>query len=82
MPAQQFDVILFRDSIYCVTLAGIRKMLERYSTHLKPSGVFIVRMAWRDKYRNIVGMIASDFEIIEKYAPEKAEEVVIVFVFR
>jgi 23S rRNA U2552 (ribose-2'-O)-methylase RlmE/FtsJ len=80
MPTQQFDVILFRDSIYYyVTSASIKTMLQRYSKHLKQSGVFIVRMANRDKHKSIVDIIASNFEVIEKHAPEKSDDVVLVF---
>jgi 2-polyprenyl-3-methyl-5-hydroxy-6-metoxy-1,4-benzoquinol methylase len=80
MPTQQFDVILFRDSIYYyVTSASIKTMLQRYSKHLKPSGVFIVRMANRDKHKSIVDIIASNFEVIEKHAPEQSDDVVLVF---
>jgi SAM-dependent methyltransferase len=44
VPTGQFDVILFRDSIYYVPHGKIIAMLRRYSKYLKEGGVFIVRM--------------------------------------
>jgi SAM-dependent methyltransferase len=79
VPAQQFDVILFRDSIYYVARPNIRPMLERYSKYLKQSGVFIVRMDGRDKRGNIVDIIEGNFDILEKHMHEKPDAVVLVF---
>jgi SAM-dependent methyltransferase len=44
MPTQEFDVILFRESLYHVPHGKVLELLEKYSEHLKPSGVFIVRL--------------------------------------
>ncbi len=44
VPTQQYDVILFRDSIYHVSRGKIKAMLARYSKYLKEGGIFIVRM--------------------------------------
>ena len=53
---QQYDVILFGESIYHVSRGKIKAMLARYSKYLKESGDFIVRM-WdgSDKYKTING---------------------------
>jgi SAM-dependent methyltransferase len=80
VPAQPFDVILFRDTIYYIPRASIRAMLERYSKYLTPDGVFVVRL-WdgRDKHRNIVKLIESHFDVVEKYLAEESKVVVLVF---
>lgn len=80
VPTQQFDVILFRDSIYYVPRAKIGPMLDRYSKYLTLDGVFIVRM-WdgRDKHRSIVDAIESKFDIIEKHVSEQSNTVILVF---
>jgi hypothetical protein len=36
-------------------------------------------MANRDKHKSIVDIIASNFEVIEKHAPEQSDDVVLVF---
>ncbi len=79
VPVQQFDVILFRDSIYYVTAA-------KYQTHAgailevpEPSGVFIVRMDGGDKRGSIVDIIGSNFDLLEKHRHEQPDAVVLVF---
>lgn len=80
VPTQQFDVILFRDSIYYVPRAKIAPMLDRYSKYLTREGVFIVRM-WdgRDKHRGIVDAIKGKFDIIDKHMSEQSNTVILVF---
>jgi SAM-dependent methyltransferase len=80
VPTQQFNVILFRDSIYYVPQAKIKRMLDRYSQYLREGGVFIVRM-WSvsGKYKTIVDTIESGFEVMEKDLSVQPKAVVIVF---
>ncbi len=80
VPTRQYDVILFRDSIYYVPSRKIKGMLDRYSKYLKRGGVFIVRM-WNgnDKYRPIADTIESNFEVVERYLSDQPKAVVIVF---
>lgn len=79
-PTQQFDVILFRDSIYYVPGPKHKGMLDRYSKFLKPGGVFIVRL-WtgNGKYGGIVDFIEANFEIVEKKVSGPSDTVVLVF---
>jgi SAM-dependent methyltransferase len=80
VPNRHFDVILFRDSIYYVTLAKINGMLDRYSEYLKQDGVFIVRMWSADgKYKSIVDTIESNFAVVEKRFSNEPTTAVIVF---
>ncbi len=80
VPTQQFDVILFRDSIYYIPRARIKAVLDRYSKYLKDDGVFVVRM-WdgSDKYLGIVGTIERNFHVIEKHLSEQSSAIVLVF---
>jgi SAM-dependent methyltransferase len=43
-PTQDFDVILFRESLYHVPFGQVRPILDKFGKHLKPEGVFIVRL--------------------------------------
>src|SRR5271154_6105203 len=43
-PVQEFDIVLFRESLYHVPYGQVLKILGKYSKYLKNSGVFIVRL--------------------------------------
>lgn len=60
-PSARYKVILFRESIYYVPQCQIKDMLRRYSTHLLPNGVFIVRLCDRYKYEYIAKLLMSRF---------------------
>jgi len=87
VPEQQFNVILFRESMYHVPLGKIKPMLHRYSRYLRDGGVFIVRLNTtdgviaRNKHRPtaMVGVIESEFDVVEKRQYGKAGPTVIVF---
>ena len=80
MPVRQFDVILFRDSIYYVPHRRITGMLTRYAAYLRPGGVFIVRMAnGAGKYQPIVNAIENGFEVVEKRTFSHPDAIVLVF---
>lgn len=78
-PTQQFDVIVFRDSIYYLEPAKIPATLERYARWLKEGGVFVIRM-WTGKGKSakIVRIIESHFDIIERFWPDEAGPLVFV----
>jgi predicted TPR repeat methyltransferase len=80
-PQQKYDVILFRESIYYIRRSRIKEMLDRYLGYLKEEGVFIVSFftTCNTKYRKIVDLIVSNYEIVEKNAPYGADAIVIVF---
>jgi 2-polyprenyl-3-methyl-5-hydroxy-6-metoxy-1,4-benzoquinol methylase len=81
----EFDVILFRESLYHVPLERIKILLDKLSAHLKPDGVFIVRLyIMRDgeiKFRpkKMIDIIADNFPVVEKNQYGNAGAVVIVF---
>jgi SAM-dependent methyltransferase len=43
-PTRDFDVILFRESMYHIPYGQVLPILKKFSKHLKSTGVFIVRM--------------------------------------
>jgi SAM-dependent methyltransferase len=43
-PTQEFDIILFRESLYHVPYGQVKPILDKYSRNLKSGGVFIVRL--------------------------------------
>jgi len=87
VPTQQFDVILFRESMYHVPLGKVKAILERYSKYLRDDGVFIVRMATSDaksgksKHRPnaMVGVMENEFDVVEKRQYDESGSTVIVF---
>jgi SAM-dependent methyltransferase len=88
VPTQQFDVILFRESMYHVPIGKIKPTLDRYSTYLKDGGVFVVRMATSDsdgktKSRPVtmIGVIQNEFDVVEQgeYGESGKRATVIVF---
>jgi 2-polyprenyl-6-hydroxyphenyl methylase/3-demethylubiquinone-9 3-methyltransferase len=76
VPSRQYDVILFRESMYHVPLGKVKATLDRYSAYLKDSGVFVVRLYassadrvdGKDKHRPaaMLGIIESEFDVVEK----------------
>ena len=74
-PTQEFDIILFRESMYHVPYGQVLKILEKYSKYLKKSGVFIVRLYAGDirtgkiKYRvtRKLDLIKREFNSAEVY---------------
>lgn len=72
-PAQDFDVILFRESMYHVPYGQVLAILEKYSKHLKKNGVFIVRLYAADiptgkiKFRvtRKLKLLKREFDIVE-----------------
>ena len=87
VPSQQFDVILFRESLYHVPINKIKALLDRYSKYLTTGGVFIVRLGISDgkdgeakkRPKAMVEVIESEFEVVEKSEYGKSRQTVIVF---
>ena len=73
MPGRQFDVILFRESMYHVPYGQVLGLLAKYSKHLKSSGVFIVRLYLGDnrtgkikfRVKRKLDLIKRKFDIVE-----------------
>jgi SAM-dependent methyltransferase len=80
VPAERFDVILFRDSIYYVAANKINTLLLRYANYLGENGVFIVRI-WSTggKYRRIVELLEKHFKIIDNVVSRDSSALVMVF---
>jgi SAM-dependent methyltransferase len=78
-PSQEFDVILFRESLYHVPYGQVPAILKKYSKHLKKSGVFIVRLYAGDiqsgkiKYRvkRKLDLIHREFDVVESCRYDK-----------
>lgn len=80
IPTEEFNVILFRESIYYIATNKIRSLLMRYAKYLGEKGVFIVRV-WNTsgRYKRIVDLIEKHFEIIETKASPRSSSFVMVF---
>lgn len=76
-PSAQFDVVLFRESLYHVPILKIKPILDKYSACLKDQGVFIVRLGTTNngklKYRptKMIKTIEAAFDVVEKYSNQK-----------
>ena len=74
VPKKKHDVILFRESIYNVPRALIKKTLDRYAHFLTEEGAFIVylRRDGTEEVREIVGWIEANYRVAEKRWREAA----------
>jgi SAM-dependent methyltransferase len=86
VPEQQFDVILFRESMYHVPLAKVKATLDHYAKYLKDGGVFIVRIKLSDVKGNpksrllaAVGVMEAEFDVLENRQYDESGATVIVF---
>lgn len=72
-PTQEFDVILFRESLYHVPYRQVPSILTKFSRHLRSSGVFIVRLYAGDHRPGVIktrvtvklDLIKRDFDVVE-----------------
>jgi SAM-dependent methyltransferase len=88
-PTRAFDVILFRESMYHVPYGKVRPILDKYSKHLKPGGVFMVRLfpvqieTGKLKYRvtRKINLIKREFDVVEstEYSDMPGRPTVLVF---
>ncbi len=84
---QQFDVILFRESLYHIPIGKIESTLNRYSKNLRNNGVFIVRIKTLDPKNGkplprpaaMIGVIERKFDVIENCHYSQFGSRVIVF---
>jgi len=77
-PVGEFDVILFRESIYYLPTHQIKKALDHYGSYLSENGVFIFRLCNRNKYSSIIDLLEKNFRVHEKFTPEDTKTAIIV----
>jgi len=66
-PTQEFDVILFRESMYHVPFGQVQTVLDKYSKNLKAGGVFIVRLyATSIETGEIKHRVAAKMDLIKR----------------
>jgi SAM-dependent methyltransferase len=72
-PTKEFDVILFRESVYHIPYGQVLEILEKYSKFLKKSGVFVVRLYAGDhqpgkikhRVKRKLDLMKREFDIVE-----------------
>ena len=72
-PTQEFDIILFRESLYHVPFGQVLPILKKFSQNLKNTGVFIVRLYAGDHRPGVIktrvtaklDLIRREFDIVE-----------------
>ena len=72
-PVKEFDVILFRESLYHVPFGQVKPILDKFSKDLKNGGVFVVRLyagdarpekiKWRVQRK--LDLIKRNFDVVE-----------------
>jgi SAM-dependent methyltransferase len=74
-PDEEFDVILFRESIYHVPIGRIKETLNHYGKYLKPNGVLVIRIATSDNEHAgadkprpmaMVELMEREFSVVER----------------
>lgn len=87
-PTEQYDVILFRESMYHIPINTIPVILDKFARHLKADGVFIVRLfaGSRDnkeikpRPKAMLDFVSNNYDVIEhKQYDENGVPTVIVF---
>lgn len=71
-PTRDFDVVLFRESLYHVPYGQVLPILEKYSKHLKKNGVFMVRLYAGDSTKKTkfrvtrkLDLLKREFDVVE-----------------
>lgn len=88
VPNRDFDVILFRESMYHVPIAKIPATIVHYSKYLSPRGVFIVRIATSEggkakaRPTQMISVLRKQFDVVEDLFFEESGATVIVFRLR
>ena len=88
MPPREFEVILFRESMYHIPYGSVMELLNKYSKYLKSNGVFIVRLYTGDfqtgeiklRVKKKMDLIKSKFSVLEESRYDKpGSHLVLVF---
>jgi SAM-dependent methyltransferase len=77
-PTGQFDVILFRESMYHVPPGKIKETLDRFSKYLKDGGVFVIRIELSDgtgvvekpRPAGMVRVMETECDLVERFQYE------------
>lgn len=72
-PPHEFDIILFRESLYHVPYGQVLPILKKFSKNLKSTGVFIVRLYAGDHRPGVIktrvtaklDLIKREFDVVE-----------------
>ena len=80
-PTENFNVILFRESIYHVSIGKVKPLFQRLSSCLTENGVFIVRIKSADRYslRQRLRILEDMLDVVESGDHHNRST---VFVFR
>ncbi len=79
---RKFSVVLFGDSLYYNPLPRVKLILEAYATYLKPYGIFLMRTCTGRRAAEIMTLVESDYEIVEKRGLEFKNVPVLIVAFR
>ncbi len=75
-----YDVILFSESLYYISLREQTALLRRFDAHLKPDGVFVVTVCESTgRYLDLLSEIRRNFTVIEDRDFHGSERHYVVF---
>jgi SAM-dependent methyltransferase len=69
VPAAEFSIILFRESIMYIPQHRIEGMLRRYCSYLRPGGLFLIRICDTNRFRGIIQILKSNLQVSETFVP-------------
>jgi SAM-dependent methyltransferase len=76
---RKYDVILFSESLYCVTATQRESLLKKLSQNLSVGGRIIVTLYDAKRYMNIIEMIRDVFVVTKEEKMEGTERYLMVF---
>ena len=74
-----FNIILFPESLYYVSMPQRKALLQRFCASLKPEGCIIATFAQARRYARLLRMIRRNFHVLEDREFEAARRRLIVF---
>ena len=79
VPEEEFEVMLFRESIYYVPHSKIVPLLIRYAEWLAPEGVIIVRCHDQRVAWSWLDILRSNFHVVESFLGDANGPFIVVF---
>lgn len=76
----RFDVVLFRESLFYVTLFRIPGAIRKSRNLLKPGGVIVIRLCSEMRYRLLITLVRWFGDIVEVIRPDEPKGAVALVV--
>jgi 2-polyprenyl-3-methyl-5-hydroxy-6-metoxy-1,4-benzoquinol methylase len=78
-PKHNYNLILFRETIYYLTKKQIVPILYKYSNYLVDDGKIVIRLWNWTKYKEIVNLILANFCVVDhRFSKEELTAVIVI----